>query len=202
MKGSLVVNREQEAFFSALASKTRLIIIELLCKRPRNISELAQALDLSATIAARHIQILEKAGIVRCERVQGDRGLQKICEMAMTGLALTFEREAPSLDVSAYDIPLGQYAAWSVRPTCGLLTPEGILGCYDDPRYFADPGRFRVACLWVGHGYLEYVLPNYLNALQALKEVSVQMEICSEAPGYAESWPSDIHFSLNGRLLG
>lgn len=198
----MIVNREQEGFFSALASKTRLIIIELLCKRPRNISELAQALELSATIVARHIQVLEKAGIVRCERVQGDRGLQKRCELAMTGVELTFEREPPSLDVRVYDIPLGQYAAWSVQPTCGLLTPEGILGCYDDPRYFADPGRSRVACLWVGHGYLEYMLPNYLNAMQRIKELSVQMEICSEAPGYAEPWPSDIHFSLNGKLLG
>lgn len=198
----MIVNREQEAFFAALSSKTRLMMVELLGGRRMNVSELAEALGISVTIVARHVKALEMAGIVRCERVQGERGLQKLCELALSEVLLSFEKEAPGLDVSVYDIPIGQYAAWSVQPTCGLITATGYLGYCDDPRYFADPGRAEVNCLWVGHGYLEYLLPNYLNTVQRLKSLSIQMEICSEAPGFAMNWPSDIHFSLNGRLLG
>lgn len=198
----MLVNRDQEAFFSALASQTRLMMIELLGQRRMNIRELAQELDISSTIVARHVQTLERAGIIRCENVQGDRGLQKRCELAMSSLALSFEQPASGVDAYVFDIPIGQYSAWEVKPTCGLLTAQGILGCYDDPRYFADPRRHEVGCLWVGHGYLEYIIPNYLNSCQRLREISIQMEICSEAPGFAQNWPSDILFALNGKELG
>ncbi|MDR0999564.1 MAG: hypothetical protein LBL96_01970 [Clostridiales bacterium] len=51
-------------------------------------------------------------------------------------------------------------------------------------------------------GYLEYRLPNYLESGSKVKEFQISFEIASEAPGVCENWPSDIHFSLNGSLLG
>ena len=50
----------------------------------------------------------------------------------------------------------------------------------------------------MGHGYVDYILPNYLKPGQKLIELLVSMEIASEAPGYREDWPSDIFFYING----
>ena len=56
--------------------------------------------------------------------------------------------------------------------------------------------------IWVGHGYLEYCIPNYISNPQTILEIRIQLEICSEAPGFDPVWPSDIYFSLNGHALG
>ena len=51
----MIVDRNAYPFFSALASHTRLMIIELLKEREMNISELAHELGLSSTIIAKHV---------------------------------------------------------------------------------------------------------------------------------------------------
>ena len=49
-------------FFAALASETRLKIINLLAEKPLNIGQLAESLDISGAIVTRHINLLEEAG--------------------------------------------------------------------------------------------------------------------------------------------
>lgn len=203
MWGELVfVNQENYEFFSALASKTRLAIIELLGKKKMNIRELSDELGLSTTIIAKHVKQLEEANVLNSESIPGKHGLQKRCSLAHVGVALNFKKERVYDHVHVFDIPIGHYTSWQVHPTCGLLTQTAILGYYDNPRCFADPNRVKASCLWVGHGYLEYTVPNYLNSMQLPTEIQLQMEICSEAPGYEEIWPSDIYFSINGITLG
>ena len=80
------VNREACPFFSALASETRLAIIELLGEREMNIRDLAQILGLSSTIIAKHIKILENAHIIHCRSIPGERGLQKLCRLIQDGI--------------------------------------------------------------------------------------------------------------------
>ena len=69
------VTRENLAFFNALASETRLHIIELLGERSMNLRELADELELSVAIVSRHVKTLEAAGILRCTTVPGGHGL-------------------------------------------------------------------------------------------------------------------------------
>ena len=45
-----------------------------------------------------------------------------------------------------------------------------IIGVVDDPRFFASPERFGAEILWFGHGYVEYMLPCYLQENQELIE--------------------------------
>jgi predicted transcriptional regulator len=45
-------------------------------------------------------------------------------------------------------------------------------------------------------------MPNYALASQRIERLEISLEICSEAPGYNESWPSDIFFEINGINLG
>ena len=52
--------------------------------------------------------------------------------------------------------------------------------------------------LWFGSGWVEYGIPNFLLRNQELKRLEISLEICSEAPGFNERWPSDISFFING----
>lgn len=196
------VSRENLSFFSALASETRLGIIEILGERTLNIGELAQELGVTSTMIAKHISQLEAEGIVRCENVPGARGIQRLCSLHMFGCVLNMKPERSTDLATSLEIPVGQYTKWSVEPTCGFSTVQSVIGEVDDPRYFADPKHIAANIVWWGRGFLSYDIPNYMNGRQRVKQITLQMEICSEAPGYNESWPSDIYFSINGTVLG
>ena len=49
---------------------------------------------------------------------------------------------------------------------------------------------------------MEYIVPNFIPFSQKIDEICFSMELSSEAPGSNAQWPSDIHFYLNGTLLG
>ena len=87
-------------------------------------------------------------------------------------------------------------------PTCGICTPDHIIGQVDVPAYFSDLERTDAHILWFSRGYVEYMLPCFLKEGQRPLELQISMEISSEAPGVEEHWPRDIHFHMNGVHLG
>lgn len=184
------------------SSETRVRIIELLNEKPYNIGELAEALGFSSAIITKHIQKLEEAGIVATENLVGKRGTQKRCTLRLDQMTLVLRTSAAEeqSDQSRFtvDLPVGQYTAYEVRPTCGLASPEKRIGMMDDPRYFDDPEHTKAEHLWFASGFVEYRIPNYLVGIQTASGLTISLEICSEAPQYNENWPSDITFSFNG----
>ena len=198
----LDVTLDNLEFFNAIASETRIKIIRMLGRRKMNIKEIAAELGLSSAIVTRHVQLLESAGIVKCESIAGKRGTQKLCCLEIDNATVYFRREASYANQDIYSIPVGQYTSFNVRPTCGLASEKKIIGIVDDPRYFADPEHINAAILWFGSGWVEYTLPNYLMSNQVAKSMEISLEICSEAPGYNENWPSDITFYINGLPVG
>ena len=100
------------------------------------------------------------------------------------------------------DIRVGYYTTCHGTPTCGLATSKEIIGSFDDPRVFSFPDRFQAGILWFSSGYVEYNLPNHLQAGQLLTELQISFEISSECPNTNEDYPSDIYFSINGIALG
>ncbi|MFD2700369.1 ArsR/SmtB family transcription factor [Paenibacillus shunpengii] len=197
------VTSEHFHFLEAFTSETRVKIIEILNEKPRNIKDMAAELSLSSAMITKHIQKLEEAGIVGTESLSGARGRQKICRLIQDSVTLQFTSPV-STDRSGYSvsIPIGQYTRYQVNPTCGLASESGLIGMMDDPRYFADPEHVKAKHLWFGSGYVEYSIPNYLVGDQVIKSLSITLEICSEAPGYNEDWPSDITFYINDTELG
>ncbi len=198
----ITVNAGSAAFFEALGSETRLKIVALLAEQPMDIGEMAESLGVSSAIVTRHIDTLQKAGIVTAEKTAGRRGRRRLCRLREDTALLRFRPAAGEEGVMRASVPVGHYSAWQVRPTCGLARPEGIIGAVDDPRYFADPAHVGASLLWFGGGYVEYRLPNFLLRGQSARAIQLSFEICSEAPGVNENWPSDIAFSLNGVRLG
>lgn len=189
-------------FFAALSSETRLRIIELLAEKPQNIGQLAKSLGISGAIVTRHINLLEEAGIVKTESLTGKRGRQKLCYLAAKQVQLLFPASARHESTGQLSIPVGQFVAHSVKPTCGLASTEGLIGVCDDPRYFSAPEKAKAAIVWFRTGWLEYSIPSYLFSRGEPEQIEISLEICSEHPSYNENWPSDIHFYLNGKLVG
>lgn len=59
-----------DTVFQALSDPTRRAMLAGLAERPRTVGELAAPFDISLAGASKHIQVLERAGLVRRE-VQG-----------------------------------------------------------------------------------------------------------------------------------
>lgn len=187
----------------ALSSPTRLKIAQLLGQTPdMNLNELSDVMGVTNSAMTAHIRLMEKAGVISIEAVSGKRGIQKRCHLCESRFMLNLLYEQQRRNTYDAEIPIGSYVGYSARPTCGVATAERRLGKFDDPRVFDDPERVYAAILWMGAGYLEYRLPNYMQPSQRLIELQLTQELASEARGFNEDWPSDIYFSINGVELG
>lgn len=189
-------------FFKALASDTRLKIIELLSEKPMNVSELAQKLGMSSAVVTNHINKLEKAGIIKSVSQRGIRGAQKVCSINIDYVTLIIKKTKENTNYYHFSIPVGQYIDFDVKPTCGLATTEKLIGMCDDPKYFADPEHIHASIIWFRTGYVTYSIPNYLLSTQEPEMLEIVLEICSEAPGGCMDWPSDITFYVNDIKIG
>ena len=190
------------SIFKALSSEIRIQIIELLAKNQSlNLNDIATRLNLSNGAITMHIKKLEESGLIEINTAVGKHGIQKICYLNKDKLMVDL-RSKEIGNRYEVDIKVGHFSNYSAAPTCGLATKDSIIGDFDDPRYFADPQRIDSEIIWLAEGFLEYRIPNYLKPNQTFKEIQFSMELSSEAPGYCDNYPSDIHFSVNGIELG
>lgn len=187
----------------ALSSPVRLKILNILKNATLSIQEVAQVLELPMSSAALHIKTLEDAQLIVTETRPGRHGSMRVCTLCMQSFHLeTFDEEADlANNTVTVDMPVGSYYDFDIRPTCGLANENGVIDAYDSVRSFYSPAHTGAKLLWFQQGYVEYRFPNLANPLLPLKELSFRMEICSEAPGYAEQWPSDITICVNDREL-
>src|SRR5215212_2489722 len=142
-----------EAVTKALGSETRLEILRFLSAHTCSVLEIAEALTLPASTATLHINVLEKAGLIKTDLQPATRGLQKICARAYDRIVIQLpadiEREETTIEVS---MPIGAFVNINVTPTCGLLGELGIIGHLDDPGSFYEPERIYAQLLWFRHG--------------------------------------------------
>jgi DNA-binding transcriptional ArsR family regulator len=66
----------------ALADPTRRMIVERLGEGPATVTELAKPLPMSLAAVLQHLQVLERAGLVRSEK----RGRTRVCELDVARL--------------------------------------------------------------------------------------------------------------------
>lgn len=194
---------EAENVFKALSTPMRLKIMEMIYKDDRlSMNDLAEALGLTNGAISMHVSKLEESGLVKIKTTSGKRGTMKLVRPRYDRLMIDLApaKEAPHCYID--DIRIGYYTACNITPTCGLATSKEIIGSLDDTRVFSYPERFNAGIIWFSSGYIEYNLPNHLQAGQTLSELHISFEISSECPEYNEDYPSDIYFSINGISLG
>jgi len=189
--------------FEALASDTRLNIINKLSEKDRNIKELSHELYMSSAIVSRHVKKLEGAGLIRTYALPAKSGVQKMCTLSVDHLSVVFPKQIyPKYNSNKYSIRLGHYFDYKVFPTCGLATMDSIIGCSDDARYFMDSARMNADIIWFSKGFVEYKFPNVLRKYQKPEVLEFSLEISSEFPGSNNNWPSDITFYINDLEVG
>lgn len=195
--------RQGKLLYEALDSEIRLgILEELLANGELNLAYFAKRFNISNGAITSHVKKLRAAGLIDITTSSGVRGTQKICCLSADRIIVDFLAH-PSEEgrVDTAHIGVGQFVDYEVHPTCGIATDNGVIGGFDNVASFSYPERMDAGILWIGWGYVEYLVPNYLKE-DGLKSLQFTMELASEAPGYAAVYPSDIHFSVNGRTLG
>ncbi len=184
----------------ALSSPIRIQMLDLLKSTPLSLQEIADFLNLPLSSTSLHIQKLEEAGLIITENQPGTRGSMRVCVCSFSTFFLTmFNADVNSIDKTvSTEMPIGNYFDCNIYPTCGIADENGAIGAYDSVQIFFSPQRAQAQLIWFSKGYLEYRFPNLINPLLKLEEISFSMELCSEAAGFLENWPSDITISING----
>lgn len=184
----------------ALSVPARLQILNLLKYKALSIQEIARALNQPVSSVALHIRFLEDARMIVTESQPGLRGSMRVCVSSVQSIHIdTSEKDLDQTEKGfTVDMPVGNYYHCHVEPTCGLADEEGnLMDDYDSPKAFFSPKRWQAQLIWFQQGYVEYRFPNYADAHLPMREISFSLELCAEAPGFMENWPSDITVSVN-----
>lgn len=185
----------------ALSSEVRLEILKLLIEKSANISEIASTFHLPQSSAALHVKVLEEAGMITVLEKPGVRGAQKVCGITFEDIYLNAFRHKVTqnnLKSFKFPMPIGNYFECEINGNCGIISEKGYLGAEDSPTSFYSNNRNEAQLLWFNTGFVEYRFPTYLMKQNQVSEISFSFEICSEAPGYQNDWPSDITIWING----
>jgi predicted transcriptional regulator len=186
----------------ALSGDLRLRILETLGESTMSVSQLTEALGVAQPTVSINVQILEQAGLVDTTPGAGrEKLISRACDDVWFELPNAPGEALHELEEIV--MPVGLYTSCSVQPTCGLAGMEGIIGCPDDPRSFYLPERSEAELLWFGDaGYVEYRFPNPVPPEVELRGLRISAELCAEAVGFNESWPSDVTLFVNGKRIG
>lgn len=189
--------------FKALGSDIRIEIIKILLENNgMSMNELASKLNITNGALTSHVKKLEDCGIITVSNESAGHGNQKKCSVYLDKILIDFESQEDDANIYNAELKVGHFSDYSVFPTCGLASSSTIIGEVDDTRYFAHPDRYNADILWFTKGYVEYILPNFIPCSQKIDQISISLEISSEAPGINDIWPSDIHFYLNDVCIG
>jgi len=189
--------------FKALGSEIRIEIIKaLIANKEMSLNELATYLKVTNGALTSHIKKLEDCGIISISTESSGHGNQKMCSVRLDKILVDLEPADELINVYQTELKVGHYSDYSVYPTCGLASPTALIGTEDDPRYFAHPDRYNADILWFTKGYVEYIIPNFIPHSQKIDQITISLELSSEAPGVSNTWPSDIYFYLNNTYMG
>lgn len=188
--------------FKALGSEVRIDIIKILLENHgMNMNELASRLNITNGALTNHIKKLEDCGLVTISNESAGHGNQKKCSVHLDKILIDLDSQEEYKDVYTTSLKVGHFSNYDVYPTCGLASNTALIGEVDDTRYFAHPSRYEADILWFTRGYVEYVIPNFIPYGQKIDQITISMEISSEAPGINDVWPSDITFSMNDKRI-
>ncbi len=153
----LQINEESLPVYEALASKTRIKIIQLLSKK----DECQRFGKRTWSEQCYHDDAREKARGSKHHQNRKSR-TTKISSLRVDKIDISFpEKIFNAFDTKETSIPIGHYTNYAIEPTCGLATIHDFIEKVDEPRYFMDPRRMDARILWFTSGFVEYQAPNF-----------------------------------------
>lgn len=192
----------------ALSSPARIQILNYLIRKPSIISDLSNALGMPISTTVMHVNVLESAGLISVVPLPGSRGSQKRCGVIVGNININIFKE--NIDVAStllfrQHMSLGNYFDYEVTAPCGIASEVSNIAAEDDVDGFCMPERVNAQIIWFTIGYLEYRFTNKLlrrMPLENIGHIDFSFEVCSEAFGYNNDWPSDISLEINGIDVG
>lgn len=201
-KCRVIFSSQIQEVAKAMTSDLRLKILEEVSYSQKSITQLVNTLGVAQPTISINVQMLEAAGLVRT--LLGS-GREKMIIRTYDSLLfhLPISEKSSSENSVEISMPIGLYNNCKLSSPCGVISKEGVIGLMDDPRAFYLPERVSAALLYFSEeGFLEYHLPNPIDSNEELTGFSFSAELCSEAPGFQQYYPSDITLFINGKEIG
>ena len=188
----------------ALSNIDRIKILNLLNNGPLSIMEISNKLKLPVSTTAKHVQVLDDARLIMTEYTPTLKGHMKLCSRMITHYDVNIwkDKNKKSNDrITRIEMPIGNFVDANIHAPCGMAGEWAMLIEEDQPNNFYSPNRMNAEILWFQKGYITYRFPLGKIKPSSIKEISIEMEICSETAYYKDEWPSDITFSIGENEL-
>ena len=86
--------RDGLPLFKALASETRIAILELLMKEgPMRMTAIAESLQITGGAITSHVKMLNEAGLLKIEQRGGKHGIQKVCSATVPAVTIDVKED-------------------------------------------------------------------------------------------------------------
>lgn len=186
-------------FGRAVSVPERLAVLKCILLASKSVPDIAAELNLPASSVARHIDILDKAGLIYTSLQPGPKGHAKYCSQAVLSVTLSLEADDSRKEDAGYEVemPLGMFSHCHIKAPCGMTGAEGKIADFDNPKIFFSPVRTKAECIWFDCGFISYNFPADFSDKQRFSKISFTFEICSETLYYNNNWPSDITVRVN-----
>lgn len=186
-------------FGRAVSVPERLAVLKCILLASKSVPDIAAELNLPASSVARHIDILDKAGLIYTSLQPGPKGHTKYCSQAVLSVTLSLEADDSRKEDAGYEVemPLGMFSHCHIKAPCGMTGAEGKIADFDNPKIFFSPVRTKAECIWFDCGFISYNFPADFSDKQRFSKISFTFEICSETLYYNNNWPSDITVRVN-----
>lgn len=189
----------------ALSVPKRLEILKLLGeKNVMSVNEISQTLNMPISSTSSHVNVLEEAGLILCERVSSIHGTMKMCSHRRDSILLHLCMDPPhKAKQFVQSMPIGAYSqAESIMEPCGLASKSGPIGVYNKPNCFYLPERLDAQVLWLQSGSLCYRFAPLLDGSIEPEYLELSFEVCNAAQLDSPVWQSELCVYINGTLLG
>lgn len=192
---------QMAALCDALGNETRLKILRRLQSEPyaMQISALGRELGIPTTTLLYHLEKMEKAELVRVYYKSTSHGTQKIVVRDLRGADLRFyfsmRRGRSHSEKFTQSMGVGQFTEF-FGSDFNFCTAEKRYVNLNDNCY--HPERFAAELVYTTNGIISYRFSNQVAKFHKVNELSVSLELCSEAPYFDNNYLSDITFWING----
>ncbi len=189
----------------ALGNETRLNILRRLQSEPYTIavSQLVRDLGIPMTTLLYHLDKMEKADLVNVFYRSSSSGTQKAVVRDLRGVDLRFHysmrSETAQINSFSQSLGVGQFTEF-IGSDFNFCTSEKQYAHLNDNCY--HPERFDAQLVYTTAGIISYRFGNRIAKDHKVIELSLSLELCSEAPYFDNNYLSDITFWINDVELG
>jgi predicted transcriptional regulator len=185
-----------------LSSPERVEILRLLNLNSMSIKELSDATHSPLSTTWQNVTLLKEFGFIDIQKTYNKIGKINLCSRILDTVVIDLFKQEKNISHNVnFEIQVGNFVNYDVKPGCGMATPDHTLGIDNDESVFYHEERYKASLIWFHQGFLEYRISNKMLP-NNIKQINISFESCSEAPFYRNDWKSDITLLLNDVEIG